>query len=100
NSGASSPSAAAPSIWPRRMPGSSSTNPKRHWTCQSPRSNRDKDWPYVTAIGARMIGMGDERGWLHIYDENLLRRFGNATKQAADFCQRRPALKLAARHDP
>jgi hypothetical protein len=38
------------------------------------RTNRDKDWPFVTALGARMIEMGDERGWLHIYDETLLRK--------------------------
>lgn len=54
----------------------------------------------MTAIGARMIGMGDERGWLHIYDENLLRRFEDATQQAADFCQRRRVLKLAGNHGP
>jgi hypothetical protein len=64
------------------------------------RTNRDKDWPYVTALGARMIEMGDERGWLHIYDENLLRAFGEAAKQSADFFKRRPVLELAAANDP
>jgi hypothetical protein len=71
-----------------------------HTVAEMKRTNRDKDWPYVTALGARMIEMGDERGWLHIYDATLLRRFEDATKQAADFCQRRPVLKLAANHDP
>ena len=43
--------------------------------------------------------MGDERGWLHIYDENLLRAFGDATRPSADFFKRRPLLELAVNHD-
>ena len=45
-----------------------------HTVAEMKRTNRDKDWPFVTALGARMIEMGDERGWLHIYDETLLRK--------------------------
>jgi hypothetical protein len=71
-----------------------------HTVAEMKRTNRDKDWPFVTALGARMIEMGDERGWLHIYDENLLRAFGEATKQSADFFKRRPVLELAANNDP
>ena len=71
-----------------------------HTVAEMKRTNRDKDWPFVTALGARMIEMGDERGWLHIYDENLLRTFGKAAKQAADFFKRRPVLELAANKDP
>jgi len=71
-----------------------------HTVAEMKRTNRDKDWPYVTALGARMIQMGDERGWLHIYDENLLRAFGKAAKQATDFFKRRPVLELAANNDP
>ena len=71
-----------------------------HTVAEMKRTNRDKDWPFVTALGARMIEMGDERGWLHIYDENLLRAFGKAAKQATDFFKRRPVLELAANNDP
>jgi hypothetical protein len=71
-----------------------------HTVAEMKRTNRDKDWPFVTALGARMIERGDERGWLHIYDENLLRAFGDATRPTADFFKRRPVLQLAANHDP
>ena len=71
-----------------------------HTVAEMKRTNRDKDWPFVTALGARMIERGDERGWLHIYDEKLLLTFGGATKQAADLFKRRPVLELAASKDP
>jgi hypothetical protein len=64
------------------------------------RTHRDKDWPYVTALGARMLAAGDALGWLHIYDENLLRDFNKTGKHAAALCRRRPVLELAADHDP
>jgi hypothetical protein len=64
------------------------------------RTNRDKDWPFVTALGARMIQAGDERGWLHIFDDNLLRTFGDAVKKPAELFKRRPVLQLAAANDP
>src|SRR5215467_6562330 len=36
------------------------------------RTNRDKDWAFITALGARMIEVEDERGWLHIFREDAL----------------------------
>ncbi|HEY3854488.1 MAG TPA: hypothetical protein VGO67_08860 [Verrucomicrobiae bacterium] len=63
------------------------------------RTNRDKDWPFVTALGARMIEMGDERGWLHLYDKKLLLAFSHAKKPAA-LIKQRPVLELAANNDP
>jgi hypothetical protein len=70
-----------------------------HTVAEMKRTNRDKDWPFVTALGARMIEMGDERGWLHIYDEKLLQGFAE-TKQPGDLINRRPVLELAAKNDP
>lgn len=70
-----------------------------HTVAEMKRTNRDKDWPFVTALGARMIEIGDKRGWLHIYDEKLLRAFAE-TKQPADLLKRRPVLTLAANNDP
>jgi hypothetical protein len=71
-----------------------------HTVAEMKRTNRDKDWPSVTALGLRMINMGDERGWLHIYDEKLVRTFGDASKQPAHLFKRRPVLELAANNDP
>ena len=70
-----------------------------HTVAEMKRTNRDKDWPFVTALGARMIESGDERGWLHIYDEKLLRSFAE-TKRPAGLLKSRPVLELAAENDP
>lgn len=71
-----------------------------HTVAEMKRTNREKDWPFVTALGARMIDMGDERGWLHIYDEKLLHTFGVPAKKPADLFEQRPVLELAANNDP
>jgi len=70
-----------------------------HIVAEMKRTNRDKDWPFVTALGARMIEMGDERGWLHLYDEKLLHAFAERKRPAA-LIKRRPVLELAANNDP
>ncbi len=70
-----------------------------HTVAEMKRTNRDKDWPFVTALGARMIKTGDERGWLHIYDEKLLRKFAEK-KRPSHLVKRRPVLTLAANSDP
>ncbi|MSU48759.1 MAG: hypothetical protein EXS37_06685 [Opitutus sp.] len=64
------------------------------------RTNREKDWPFVTALGAQMLEAQDARGWLHIYDETLLRTFGGASPAPADLLKRRPILELAVATDP
>ncbi len=71
-----------------------------HTVAEMKRTNRDKDWPFVTALGARMIESGDERGWLHIYDEKLLLAFKGATERRINSPKSRPVLELAANNDP
>ena len=66
-----------------------------HTVAEMKRTNRAKDWPFVTAIGARMLAAGDPRGWLHIYDEPLLRAFDGAAHAPEDLLKRRPILELA-----
>jgi hypothetical protein len=44
-----------------------------HIVAEMKRTNRDKDWPSITALGVRLIEAGDPRGWLHIFDEGELR---------------------------
>lgn len=63
------------------------------------RTNRDKDWAFLTALGKRMIEANDERGWLHIFDREILERLLAENPCPADAAQRRPALKLALEHD-
>lgn len=70
-----------------------------HTVAEMKRTNREKDWPVVTALGAQMLKVGDARGWLHIYDEDLLRTFGGVTSAPADLLKRRPVLVLAGGND-
>jgi hypothetical protein len=70
-----------------------------HTVAEMKRTNRGKDWPFVTAMGAQMLEARDERGWLHIYDEKLLRTFGRASPAPAELLKRRPLLELAVAND-
>ena len=71
----------------------------RHTVAEMKRTNREKDWPAVTALGAQMIEAGDARGWLHIFDEDLLRALARAAHPPANLLKRRPVLQLAIRSD-
>jgi hypothetical protein len=71
----------------------------RHTVAEMKRTNRERDWPYVTALGAQMIEAGDERGWLHIFDEDLLLALTRASRPPARLIQQRPVLGLALRDD-
>ena len=70
-----------------------------HTVAEMKRTNRERDWPFVTALGAQMLEVQDARGWLHIYDENLLRTFGGVSPAPAELLKRRPLLALAAAND-
>ena len=72
----------------------------RHTVAEMKRTDREKDWPYVTALGAQMVEAGDARGWLHIFDEDLLRALVRAARPPADLVKRRPVLGLALKSDP
>lgn len=70
-----------------------------HTVAEMKRTDRGKDWPFVTAIGAQLLAARDPRGWLHIYDEDLLRTF-QAEADIPGELLRRPVLRLAANNDP
>ncbi|MBI2929943.1 MAG: hypothetical protein HYY24_30160 [Verrucomicrobia bacterium] len=71
-----------------------------HIVCEMKRTNRDKDWSFITALGMRMVRTGDDRGWLHIFHsaafEDLLRDHACP----AEMVRLRPALELAVQRDP
>jgi len=64
------------------------------------RTNRDKDWGFITALGVRMIEADDERGWLHIFKPETLVDLLNEHQCPPSLASVRPALKLAAEGDP
>jgi hypothetical protein len=36
--------------------------------CEMKRTNREKDWPFATALGVKLLEAGDPRGWLHLFN--------------------------------
>lgn len=65
-----------------------------HVVAEMKRTNRDKDWPYITLLGERLIEQGDPRGWLHIYEADTLRRLARLETVPAAMVVRRPVLRL------
>jgi hypothetical protein len=63
------------------------------------RTRRDKDWGAITALGVRMLEAEDERGWLHIFEADVLTQFIEERKCPPDILAKRPALKLALARD-
>lgn len=59
------------------------------------RTNREKDWPFATALGGQMLESGDARGWLHLHDIEVLRRWAKASPPPGDILLVRPLLRLA-----
>ncbi len=64
------------------------------------RTNRDKDWAFITALGVRMIQADDERGWLHIFNADTLAELLGDYPCPPELAARRPALPLGLNHDP
>ena len=66
-----------------------------HIVAEMKRTSRDKDWPFITALGTRLIELGDERGWLHIFDEDILKELLRDYSCPPAIASLRPALMLA-----
>jgi len=71
-----------------------------HIVAEMKRTNRGKDWPFVTALGGAMLKARDPRGWLHIFDDELLLGFCSEAAIPSIALSRRPVLRLAEAHDP
>jgi len=71
----------------------------RHVVAEMKRTNREKDWPCITALGVKLLKMGDRRGCLHLYDSATL---GNAVRSEPPpewMQEARPSLRLACAGD-
>ena len=64
------------------------------------RTDRDKDWPFITSLGVALLQKRDPRGWLHLYDADAISAMLEAYAIPAALLAVRPALQLAARRDP
>lgn len=71
-----------------------------HVVADMKRTAREKDWPFITALGVRLVADGDPRGWLHIYDEakmrDLLKRYPIIPESVLEA---RPLLRLLISKD-
>ncbi len=59
------------------------------------RTNRAKDWPFATALGGAMLAEGDLKGWLHLYDLDVLRSSLRREEIPPARLTDRPLLRLA-----
>ena len=59
------------------------------------RTNREKDWPYATALGGLMLEAGHLQGWLHLHDLEALRASFSHHAIPVPISDMRPLLRLA-----
>ena len=71
-----------------------------HTVAEMKRTNRDKDWAFITALGVRMVEADDDRGWLHIFNADTLAELIVDSHCPPELAARRPALQLAMTGDP
>lgn len=71
-----------------------------HTVAEMKRTSRDKDWAAVTALGVRMLEADDERGWLHLFDADVVAELLPEYPCPPRLRAARPALQLALAHDP
>jgi hypothetical protein len=72
----------------------------RHTVAEMQRTNREKDWPYITALGIKMLKEGDARGVFHLYDAEMLSSAGRGAEFPEWMLTARPTLRLAQHNEP
>lgn len=70
-----------------------------HTVAQMKRTNRGKDWPFVTALGVKLLEAGDPRGWLHLFNYEVLIQTAAKLPCPAEMIALRPVLGLLAPGD-
>src|SRR5439155_1760024 len=63
------------------------------------RTDRDKDWPFITSLGTNMLRERDWRGWLHLFDADALLEMQEEFSIPAELLGARPVLQLAVSRD-
>jgi hypothetical protein len=66
-----------------------------HVVAEMKRTNREKDWPFATALGGQMLEGAELRGWLHLHALEVLRRFAASAPIPPALVEVRPLLRLA-----
>jgi hypothetical protein len=58
------------------------------------RTNRERDWPFATALGVKLLEAGDPRGWLHLFNFEVLVQTTEKLRCPETMVKLRPALGL------
>ena len=58
------------------------------------RTNRGKDWPFVTALGVKLLETGDPHGWLHLFNYDVLLQTAEKLPCPPEVIALRPVLGL------
>ncbi len=63
------------------------------------RTNRAKDWPFITALGIKLLDADQPDGWLHLFNADTIRHNLTRRQPPAEIVARRPCLQLAIADD-
>jgi hypothetical protein len=58
------------------------------------RTRRLKDWGQATALGLQMLQAGQQKGWLHLFDPQVMQDAWREAPPSAKLVKLRPALQL------
>lgn len=70
-----------------------------HTVAEMKRTDRAKDWPLATALGVKLLEAGDPRGWLHLFDYEVLIQTVERVPCPANLITQRPVLGLLVARD-
>jgi hypothetical protein len=70
-----------------------------HTVAEMKRTDRPKDWPFANSLGVKLLEAGDLRGWLHIFDAELLRELKTRIPCPENLVSQRPVLQLVLDND-
>ncbi len=70
-----------------------------HTVAEMKRTDRQKDWPFATVLGVKLLEAGDSRGWLHIFDHDVLIQSAEKVPCPPEMTARRPVLSLVMSRD-
>jgi hypothetical protein len=101
------PDAVTFDVFGRALRGSSAWEPQLiglythpHVVAEMKRTNRRKDWAFITLLGVKLVRSGDARCWRHVFRPDTLRELAATHQCPPAEAARRPALAFLLNGDP
>ena len=82
--------------WPSEIEG---LYVSRRVVAEMKRTDRSKDWPFITGLGIKMLKAGRAEGWLHLFDAEVIKQNLSAFPLPEEIVEQRPVLALALAGD-